>query len=291
MTAKAPSVLLLFLFLASLVAGQTPVRLAGSDLLGGALEPILEAAAEPRGWELSFAFKGSLEATAALEAGDADVIFLALPQDNPPTEGVRSWPLAFEVTIVVVNENNPIQELSLADLRTLFADSGGNEEVKWGAVAAESSWSTRPVNLHAVRQRDHLNLELFRALVLGPRDMRVNVRYWDSAATMLDQIAEDSTALGLVPLEEHHPQLRPLFLSLDAETQAYNATPQSVFYGDYPLRLGFYVVVRDNASPAVAEVLRFLFSDDVAAGLEAAGYMPVPETERRQFQLDLDFGS
>lgn len=274
-----------------LVAQQT-VRLVGSDLLGPALQPLLEETAVARGWNLQFAFEGSLSGEPAVKSGEADIAFLARASEEGELEGVQSWPFAFEVTTVVLNEANPIQELTLDQLRTLFAaPNGGDDDLKWGLVGGEGTWTARAVNLHAVRQRNHLNLELFRATVLGPREMRVNVRFWDSAEAMLEQIGEDPNSVGLYPLEEDHPHVRSLFLALNENTQAYNATEQSVFYGDYPLRLAFYAAVPPDASPAVAEVMRFLFSDEVAAYLIDQGYFPAPSTERQQTQMDLDFGS
>jgi len=291
MTGKKLSGSLLLLFLAAWAPARDSVRVVGSDLLGAAIRPALETAAEAGGWSLEFDFSGSLASETALQEGSADIAILALPRDNPPREGFQSWPMAFEVTTLVVHESNPIQELSLEQVRKLFAEPSGESELNWGAVGGEGPWSARPVTLHAVRERNHLDLELFRSTVLGPREMRVNVRYWDSDAEMLEQIGEDSTALGICAEEEVHPQVRSLFLALRSDSQAYNATPQSVYYGDYPLRLAFYAVVPEGASADVAEVVRFLFSEEMAAVLEKAGYVPVPETERRQFQMDLDFGS
>jgi hypothetical protein len=293
MSAKLLSRLLLLplLPLAIPLGARDAVRLVGSDLLGETLRPRLEAAAAERGWDLRMDFGGSLSGDPAVRTGAAEIALLALPRDNPAREGVRAWPFAFEVTTVVVNGANPVRELTLDQLRSLYAEPSGPQELNWGTVGGQGPWAARPVTLHAVRERGRLSLELFKATVLGPREMRVNVRYWDSPAAMAKQIGEDTTAIGLYPREASQPQVRSLFLSLGEGSQAYNATPQSIYYGDYPLRLPYYLVMADDASPAAREVVRFLLTDEVAEALEALGYKSAPAPERQQAQMDLDFGA
>lgn len=279
------------LSLAAAAVAQDTLRIAGSDLLGAVVRPLLEEAAQERGWSMDFDFEGSLLAERALQSGGADIAILALPRENPPKGDFLGLPLAFEVTRVVVNEANPVQELNIEQMRTIFAaTTGAAKEITWGAIGAVGSWEARQINLHAVRQRDHLNLELFRSIVLGPRDMSIKVRFWTSSDEMIAAIAEDNAALGLLPVEENHPQVRSVFLAMNKNSQAYNPNAQSVFYGDYPLRLAFYLVAKREKSEQLAEVVRFLYSDAAADALEAAGYQPVPSTERRQFQMDLDVG-
>ncbi|MFP4283080.1 MAG: substrate-binding domain-containing protein [Opitutales bacterium] len=281
-----------FLLLCGALTAARDIRLIGSDLFGEALRPVLEEEASRRGWDLQLEFEGTLEATRALEAGAADLALLALPRDNPGAYGSRAWPIGFEVTAVVVNEANPLREVALDDLRALFAAPETSDPTVWGAAGAEGAWATRQVSPHSQRDRRHLNLELFRSIVLGPREMRLDLRYWDDKAALLEQIGEETNAIGLVPVGEDHPQVRPLFIAVNAQSQAYNPTAQSVFYGDYPLRLAFYLIVRDGVrDEQVTALARFLIGDEVAAAIEAAGYMPVPATERQQFAMDLDPGS
>jgi ABC-type phosphate transport system substrate-binding protein len=236
--------------------------------------------------------KGSLLGQHSLESGETDLVILTLPRENPPTAGFLALPFAFEVTRVVVNEASPVQELTLTQLQSVFAQaSGAASDTTWGVIGGQGSWQTRQITLHAVRDRDHLNLELFRSIVMGSREMKVKVQFWGSPDDMIAAIAEDNTAMGLLPVEENHPQVRSLFLAMNEDSQAYNATPQSVYYGDYPLRLAFYVVANPSRGPAVSEIVRFLYSPEVSELLQANGYQPVPETERRQYQMDLDLGS
>lgn len=266
------------------------VRVAGSDLLGEVLRSDLEAEAKRRDWELELDFSGSLNAKTALEDGSAEVAILAVPDDVPPQEGFVSFPFVFEVTVVGVNELNPVRELSLAQLREIFASRAKGESSTWAEVASNDAWGGRLITFHATRDRNHLNLELFRALALGPREMRTDINYLSSRAAVIDQVAGDSNAIGLWPASEDHPQVRLLFISAGEDSQAYGPTPQSVFYGDYPLRLSYYIVYAESASKEALEVVRFLLGPGVAETVSEADYVPAPEIERGQFQMDLDFG-
>jgi len=279
-----PLLLLLALIAAFSVSrlDAAPVRVVGSDLLGGAIRDTLLAEAKKQGWDLSVDFTGSLGGQSALEGGKADIAILAIP------EGAAS-PSAVHVVALAVHESNPIQEVSFATLAGLFG-SGGEDFSRWGKLGATGSWQERQVSLNAVRNRQLLSLEIFRARVLGPRDLTGNVTYWEAPDRLLLHLATTPPDIALLPAGVSMPSgVRFLFIREEEGAASFRPTAQAVFYGDYPLQLPYFMYIRETSAPA-REVIAFLLSDAVAEVLQKAHYMPLPETERRQFLAEFAAG-
>jgi hypothetical protein len=74
----------------------------------------------------------------------------------------------------------------------------------------------------------------------------------------------------------------------DIYTPAFGPTDDNVHYGDYPIRLAFYIVynLRDDAK--LRPVIRELLDDEVAASLRANDLIALPDTVRRKFLIELD---
>lgn len=259
----------------------TSIRIVGADLLGGVIREALLAEAQKQGWDLAVDFSGSLSGQSAWERGEADIAILAVPEGAAPLTAARIVPLAFEAVGLAVHESNPIQEVSLATLAGMFG-AGGEDFSRWGRLGASGSWQDRQIGLNAVRNRQLLSLEIFRARVLGPRDLANNISYWEAPDRILRHLATTPPDVGLLPAGTPLPSgVRFLFIRGEEGASPFRPTAQAVFYGDYPLQLPYYMYIRET-SAAAHEVIAFLLGDAMAERLRKAHYMALPETERRQ---------
>ena len=72
-----------------------------------------------------------------------------------PRDEFNIYPFAYDVAVIVVNDSNPIDEISVAQLRGIF---GSNEEFNlntWGELGL-SGWGSRNIKrslLPAIRAR------------------------------------------------------------------------------------------------------------------------------------------
>jgi hypothetical protein len=61
-----------------------------------------------------------------------------------------------------------------------------------------------------------------------------------------------------------------------------------VHYGDYPIRLAFYIVYNLRDDARLRSTIRELLNDEVATSLRTNDLIALPETVRLKFLIDLD---
>ncbi|MGC9451232.1 MAG: PstS family phosphate ABC transporter substrate-binding protein [Oceanipulchritudo sp.] len=261
--------------------GASGLSISGSDLLDAGIEDALRAELEAAGLEAALSFKGSLLGQKELEQGDADAAILAFPEDLPDSLPGRRFPFAFQMVAFAVHASNPVPDLTYAMLASLYGQSGVLES--WSNLTAQPEWRDRKISLWASRREDAINLEIFNAVVLQGSPLKRAVRYsTGDAAQLISIVVEDASALVLVPAIPANAAVRFLAVKAEEEGRGYTPTPDNVFFGDYPLRLPFYLVVSDRLDEAtLAKLLRAIYSPAVTGALQNAYYMPMPDTERR----------
>ena len=85
-----------------------------------------------------------------------------------------SFPFAYDVAVIAVNESNPINDISLASLGGIF---GSNEEFNynsWGDLGL-SGWGSRSIKALAGQNDESISLELFKFSVLRGGQMKTTV--------------------------------------------------------------------------------------------------------------------
>ena len=82
--------------------------------------------------------------------------------------------------------------------------------------------------------------------------------------------------------------LRVLAVAAGPSDPAVGPAPEQVHQGGYPLRLPLYVSFRRGAAPELQLFLKFLLSDEAAAALAPAFYLPLPLGVRNQLVFELE---
>lgn len=281
------SILLLFLALPTVQAQE--VRLSVSDLLHPLLAPVLEAQAEADGPEVLAISQGSILAQGALERGEVAAALVAWPEGSTVPAGYVSLPYCFQVAVIAVHRSNPLTQLDLDEARALYGS--GSSLSRWGELGLEGIWSTRQINLNALRQSGGLALELFKVVVLQVEDMRASVNYYRDFNDMMVRLLEDNGAVVLAPTNRLPDYAKPVQLSARANSPAFPPTDENVLYGDYILRLPFHLLLPANlGSEDLRRVVALLYSDTTAEALVEAFYLPLPESERRSYIESLELG-
>ncbi len=280
----------LFLFL-SLVVSSIPVtgavRVASSDLFSTSAIDAIQASMSAAGVEAEVTRMGSMLALEALRKGEIDAAIVALPGGGLSGDQSEGIPVAYQVVTVVVQDANPLRSLSMEQLGQLFAEGGGIDD--WGRLGGTGTWASRRITTHALRQSDGIGLELFKHRVLGQRPMRSNVRFGSSREAVMNSISEDPSAVGVLSGTPSGNRLRALFISSETGGQAYSPTPDNVMFGDYPLRLSFYLLTAEAISEeAERAVKQAVFGDAFAEAIQAEGLMPPPERERRDRLMEAE---
>lgn len=289
--------ILLTLFAFSLAPGSRAdsraFTVAGSDLIVAALESTAKAFDhEDQNKTLRLSLVGSIPAIAAVLAGQADCAIIAQPDSAPLDIGeLAHMPVGFLVVYVAVNRSNPVLDLSLAQLSGIYGISRPDEDIsRWSQLGLIGVWSNRSVQPLAPSRDDGVVVELFRNTVMPNKSFKSVVTFVENRSRLNELLIADNAAVGILGAVPDGDRLKTLSVSggTRAAQTAYSPTRENVFYGDYPLRLPFYLVYPAERRAEIRDFARFLLSDDFTRVLEKHHLMPLPENERRKLLLDLD---
>lgn len=271
-------------------ADGTTVRIVSSDLLEGALRIPLQDLAAERDIAIALAFPGSRLALQAIGEGDAEIAIVARTDAGMDTpEGFGRFDFGYQVSVVVVHRTNPLQEVTLRQVGSLFGGGEGIGVSEWGALGLQGPWKGRQIAVHAYIGPENIALELLRHTCLQDSRIKPTITYHRSDEGLRVGLEKNPSAVGV---SSHVPDgdLRALLVSADEGSFAFDPSADNVYFGDYPMVLPFVLLFDRDGGSVVREVVRMLLSDSTARRLEEYRFTPVPRNFRQQFALEVDLG-
>ena len=265
------------------------VRIAVSDLLADyILAPLKVYGAEN---DTTFVVDsiGSLPALDRLRSDEIDLAIVAVPdEDEVPRDEFNIYPFAYDVAVIVVNDSNPIDEISVARLGGIF---GSNEEFNlntWGELGL-SGWGSRNIKALAGTNDNSIALELFKHSIFKGGGLNPNVSMVKDTE-IEDLIGSDAASIAILSRMPENSNIKVLMVSSGGDTYApaFGPTDDNVHYGDYPIRLAFYILHNARDDVKLRTTIRELLNDEVATSLRANDFIALPDTVRRKFLIDLD---
>ena len=282
--------MLLLLPLSLIATAQAEeIRIAVSDLLADhILAPLKVYGAEN---DTTFVVDsiGSLPALDRLRSDEIDLAIVALPEgDEVPRDEFNIYPFAYDVAVIVVNDSNPIDEISVARLGGIF---GSNEELNlntWGELGL-SGWESRNIKALAGINDKSIALELFKHSIFKGGGLKPNVSVVKDTE-IEDLIGSDVASIAILSRVPENSNIKVLMVSSGGDTYApaFGPTDDNVHYGDYPIRLTFYIMYNMRDDLKLRSTIRELLNDEVATSLRANDFISLPDTLRRKFLIDLD---
>jgi len=266
------------------------IRIAASDLLAEFITPTLKAYAEENDVVIHVDAIGSLPAMDRLKANEIDLAIVAFPEGSEvPRDDFNVYPLVYDTAVIVVNSSNPVNEISLPRLAGIF---GSSEELNfntWGELGL-SGWRTRNIKPLAGPAEESISLELFRHAVLSGRTMKTSVGIMRDSE-IEEAIAANIASIGILSGLPKNKNLKVLMLSEGEGRTAYGPTSEIIHLGDYPIRLGFYMVYHARDESKLQSLLAVLLGEQMATVLSQNYLFPLPGTVRNQLLIDLNFSN
>lgn len=270
-----------------LTAAAEEIRIAASDLLADFIDEPLQAYGAQHSIECVLNRIGSLPAMDDLRANAVDLAIIAVPENAAvPSDEFRTYPFAYDAAVIAVNQNNPINEISVSSLGALFGSDEEFDYSSWGDLGL-SGWHARSIKLLVGKTDQSISLELFKFSVLAGRPLKSSVAAVKDAEVE-HLLISDSASIAILQGLPHSQKIKVLMVSADADSPAFGPTDQNIHYGDYPIRLAFYIVYHPDADERVRELLRTLWSDEMADALRTNDLFPLPDAVRRHLTTNLD---
>lgn len=275
---------------ASSVFGADQIRIAGSDLLDGALRANLSDFAKGNDLALTFDMRGSRLGMESLQTGKADLSLLVFSNQDPkPGEEFSNAVIGYLTSVVVVPADVSLTQISYPQLAGVFGASELNSYRRWSEIGALGEWAPRAISGMALRRSTGLSLDLFRYNVLQKPELKPTIALLDNAEDAYARLLGEEGGIAILPsAPPAGKKLKVLLLAKSAGDVAYPPTAENLHTGDYPLRLPVHIVFRKGEAGKLSRVIRQILADETAPALQAVGVTPLPVQARNQLVFDLE---
>jgi phosphate transport system substrate-binding protein len=201
----------------------------------------------------------------------------------PPT-GIRT---ALDGIAVYVNKDNPINELTLAQVDAIFSKTrkGGYKEdvTTWGQVGLTGEWANKPISLYG-RNSASGTYGFFKEVALYKGDYKDSVKEQPGSASVVQGVSEDRFAMGYSGIGYTTSNVKAIKIAKKAGEPFYGETYENVLSGKYPLARYLYVYVSidpfktgaEKVSPLTSQFLQFAISKEGQEVVVKDGYFPIP---------------
>jgi phosphate transport system substrate-binding protein len=210
---------------------------------------------------------------------------------------------------VFVNKQNPLSQMTLAQIDKVFAWHEGGEDANietWGQLGLEGEWAGKPIHLYGWHETDIFSTFVEHAALHGSHRWRCGMKQYahihrpdgtiyDSGQQILDNLSDDpyGIALSNVRYLNERDAVKPLALARTTAGPYYAATKETLIERQYPL--GRIIPAEIDRAPGqpvdpkVREFLRYILSREGQEEIVRNGkYLPMqPEAaDRERKKLD-----
>jgi phosphate transport system substrate-binding protein len=184
--------------------------------------------------------------------------------------------VANDVIVICVHPENPLESISLADLRRLFA---GESAATWGDLGLQGEWAGRKIVLHG-RDADSGTRHYIRALA-GAKVGQGDVASHASHRAIVVAVAADRDALGYASRTAATQGVKIVGIRTGEETPPIFPRDQEVDAGRYPLVRSLHLLFTGDPSAEglPTEFVRFVLSARGQTDAIRDGFLPLSRTE------------
>lgn len=202
-------------------------------------------------------------------------------------------------TVILVDRNNPIDCLSVAQLDAVYSKTRkhGYKEVRtWGDVGATGEWASRPIKLYGLKPVNGIE-QYFKRVIMEDGEYKDGIQFvkgkgFTHAFTVAaEDMQQHPEGLTYALMANVTPNVKVLKVSATEGGPCYAPTVETVYKHEYPMSRYIYIYVNrkpgEPLAPKVREFLRLVLSregqDVVAKERVFIPLMPqVVEEERRK---------
>jgi phosphate transport system substrate-binding protein len=204
-------------------------------------------------------------ASRKIKAKEVEACFKAF--GKRPTE----YKVALDGLSVYVHESNPIKELSLDQLKSIFTGKVRN----WKEVGG----ADLPITLYS-RENSSGTYEFFKENVLGGQDFAASAQAMPGTAALLQAVARDNKGIGYGGAA-YGQGAKHISVSKETGGEAFDPTEKNILDQKYPIWRYLYIYVNPALDKAdVKKYLTWIRSDEGQSLVKEVGYFPLPDKLR-----------
>jgi phosphate transport system substrate-binding protein len=190
-------------------------------------------------------------------------------------------PTAIDLLAVYVHRDNPINELSLPQLDSVFSSTrklGGDAIDKWGQLGLSGEYESGAIAMFG-RNAASGTYGFFKEKVLGNGDYRELVNEQPGSTAVIQSVGENKFAIGYSGVGFKTSAVKAISLSAKPGEKAFAPNAENAYSGDYPLARYLYLAINHKPGtkldPVRREFIRFIFSKEGQEIVAKEGSFPI----------------
>jgi phosphate transport system substrate-binding protein len=182
------------------------------------------------------------------------------------------WKVALDGISVIVNNENPLSELSYAQIRGIY----NGAIINWAEIGGEDG-----VVIAYGRQSTSGTYVYFNEEVLDEDDYRADKQQLAGNAEIVEAVINDPNGIGYVGVayaEARKDELKIVSVKKEDTDTAYQPTSENISNGDYTVSRYLYIYTDDIPEGAIADYIKFILSNEGQDIVENVGYIGLPNS-------------
>ena len=267
------------------------IVIGGSDILKPYIADTVKALAKKDRFEVDIQMNGSYTAFDEMKSGASDVAIVAIPKGTSIPEGYVAYPIAYQVAVVIVNAVNPVEDISTDQLFNIFSKNAQNHAETWEQAGVKSP-ALRNILAISTGFSDNIVVELFKYSAIKGTNLGPWVAIENNRQVIYNMVRANNSAIAVVGKLTDKNMLKVLGVSNSdgGKTGNYAFKPDinSIFNGDYPMVLPFYVVCQKDKIAKAKPLIKILLGDELAEKIDASDFYSTPKDSRKKSIFELD---
>ncbi len=191
-------------------------------------------------------------------------------------------PVAIDALAVYVNKDNPIKQMSIADVDAIFSSTrkcGGSKDItRWGDLGLTGAWKSRDIQLFG-RNSVSGTYGYYKKKALCKGDFKNNVNEQPGSASVVQSVTASLNGIGYSGIGYKTSGVKAVALSKKGNNYV-DATAENALNGTYPLSRFLYVYVNKKPNKPLAplerEFIKMVLSKTGQKVVVKDGYIPMP---------------
>ncbi|MCL2389911.1 MAG: phosphate ABC transporter substrate-binding protein [Endomicrobia bacterium] len=179
---------------------------------------------------------------------------------------------------ILINKNNPVDKLTLEQLRDIFMakitnwKEIGGEDRKIVILSRESNSGTHMFfKEHVLRHKDKKSKEEFspRALLMP------------SSQAIYDEVYQNPNALGYVGMGYINDKVKAVLVAINENSEYFYPNVENVMTGQYPISRPLYLYTDGDPHDVVEKFIEYALSDEGQKIVAETDFVPINKTSNK----------
>ena len=179
----------------------------------------------------------------------------------------------YDALAVFVHRDNPVTQLTLADLQAVYGEGGAAQ--RWSDLGVANRACPRDTIVRISRQSSSGTYDFFREVALGRHDFKLGTLELNGSKEVVALVSHTPCAIGYSGMGYATPGVKMVSIASDRSNIAIAPSVASALDHSYPLARPLYIFTAGKPHGETRRYIDWILSDAGQAVVAKVGYVPL----------------